>query len=179
VPAKLILKMHQSIDGFVCTTSGDNAWLFPHMDASVFRWEVDRLWQADAHIMGRNLYEIMASYWPTSKEPPAAPMNQIPKVVFSRTLTSGTWGPVRIVSGDVTEEIARLKAHATKDILAHGGASFAQSLARLNLVDEYRLLVHPIALGGGRPCIDSLLDLRLASSHQFPTGVMALTYVRA
>ena len=66
MPAKVVLKMHQSVDGFVCTTTGDIGWLFPHMDESVYMWEVERLWHAGLHVMGKNLYEIMASYWPTS-----------------------------------------------------------------------------------------------------------------
>lgn len=176
--AKLVLKMHQSIDGFVCSVNGEDEWLRAHMDESVLKWEVERLWQAGTHIMGRVLYEIMASYWPTSKETPAMPMNQIPKVVFSKSLKQATWGPAEIVSGDLAEEISRLKQQSRKDILAHGGASFAQSLARLDLIDEYRLLVHPVALGSGKPCISSPLNLRLLSSHQFPSGVVALIYSR-
>ena len=177
--AKLVLKMHQTIDGFVCATTGDDGFLFPHMDEHVLRWEVEHLWQAGLHIMGRNLYEIMASYWPNSSAPPAAPMNEIAKVVFSKMLKAATWGPTRIADGELADEIARLKQQSGKDILAHGGAAFAQSLARLNLVDEYRLLVHPVALGSGKPWINSPLKLRLASSHEFPSGVVALIYSRA
>lgn len=128
---KLILKMHTSIDGFVCTPTGDDSWLFPHFEENLQRWEVERLWQAGVHIMGRTLYEIMASYWPTSTEPYAAPMNEIPKVVFSKSLRAAPWGETRIVDGDLADEIARLKKQTNKDILAHGGAAFAQSLAQL------------------------------------------------
>jgi len=63
MPAKVILKMHQSLDGFVCTEANDESWLFPHMDEKVLEWEVERLWRAGVHIMGRNLYEVMAAYW--------------------------------------------------------------------------------------------------------------------
>jgi dihydrofolate reductase len=178
MPAKLILKMHQSIDGFVCTPSGDESWVFMHMDESVLKWEVDHLWQAGTHIMGSNLYRIMAAYWPDSHEAPAALMNEIPKVVFSKTLKTASWGPARIASGDLVTEIARLKQESSKEILAHGGAAFAQSLTMLNLIDEYRLLVHPLALGNGRPLTRSPLNLRLLSAHEFPAGVVALTYAR-
>jgi hypothetical protein len=74
--AKVVLKMHQTINGFACTTTGDDGWAFPHMDESVLKREVQRLWEAGVHIMGRNLYETMASYWPSSNELPAAPMNE-------------------------------------------------------------------------------------------------------
>jgi dihydrofolate reductase len=179
MPSRVIVKMHTSLDGFVCTPTGDTEWLFPHMDENVINWEVERLWQAGFHIMGRNLYKIMTSYWPTSTEPPAAPMNEIPKVVFSNTLKQTAWGDTRIANGDLSAEIACLKQQTEKDILAHGGAAFVQSLSRLDLVDEYRFLIHPIALGSGKPCFDSLVHLNLMSSHTFPSGVVALTYSRA
>ena len=178
MPAKVVLKMHQTLDGFVCTTSGDEAWASARMDEAVFKWETEHLWLAGVHIMGRKLYQIMESYWPSSKESPAAPMNEIPKVVFSKTIKTATWGPVRIVDTDLSGEINRLRHSTDKEILAHGGASFAQSLARLNLIDEYRLLVHPVTLGGGLPCIAVPLTLRLLTHDEFPSGVIALTYAR-
>src|ERR1700722_9001633 len=108
---------------------------------------VTRLRQAGTHIMGRVTYEGMANVWPTSDNPVAAPMNDIPKVVFSTTLKSADWPETRIASGDTAEEIARLKAEPGGDILAHGGIEFAHSLIGLGLVDQYRLWVRPAALG--------------------------------
>src|SRR4051794_8059063 len=78
-------------------------------------------------------------------------MNEIPKVVFSRTLTEAPWGETEIVRGPLVDEIARLKEQPGKPILAHGGAHFSQSLVAEGLVDEYRLRVHPVALGDGLP----------------------------
>ncbi len=176
--SRVVLKMHTSLDGFVCTPTGDTEWLFQHMDEVVINWEVERLWRAGFHVMGRRLYEIMASYWPNSSEPPAAPMNEIPKVVFSNTLKHTAWGKTRISNADLSSEIGLLKQQTEKDILVHGGAAFAQSLARLNLVDEYRFLIHPITLGSGRSTFDSLVQLRLVSSHAFPSGVVALSYTK-
>jgi dihydrofolate reductase len=120
----------------------------------------------------------MESYWPSSTEAPATPMNEIPKVVFSKTLKTAAWGPSRIVDTDLSAEINRLRQSTDKEILAHGGASFAQSLARLNIIDEYRLLIHPVTLGSGLPCIANPLTLRLVSHYEFPSGVLALTYTR-
>jgi len=177
MPSKVILKMHTSIDGFVCTPDGDTAWIYQHMDDEVIRWEVERLWQAGVHVMGRKLHDIMAAYWPFATEAPAEPMNAIPKLVFSQTLAQTTWANTRIARGDIAAEIALLK-QTDKDVLVHGGAAFAQSLSKLNLVDEYRLLIHPIALGRGKSCFDSLVPLRLVSSHVFANGVVALSYSR-
>jgi dihydrofolate reductase len=173
-----VLKIHQTLDGFVCTTSGDEMWASGHMDESVFTWETEHLWLAGVHIMGRKLYQAMESYWPSSTEAPAAPMNEIPKVVFSKTLKTTAWGPARIVNTDLSAEINRSRQSTDKVILAQGGASFAQSLARLNIIDEYRLLVHPVTLGSGLPCIATPLTLRFVSHYEFPSGVVALTYAR-
>jgi dihydrofolate reductase len=176
--AKLVLKMRQSIDGFVCNSHGDESFLFSHIDAEALEWETKHLWQAGLHLMGRNLYHTMAAYWPTSDLPPAAPMNQIPKVIFSTTLSDPSWGPTQIASGDLAREINRLKLESKKELLAHGGVSFAQSLSKLNLIDEYRLLIHPVALGCGKSCITVPLNLKLTSSHVFASGVVALIYAR-
>lgn len=96
--------------------------------------------------MGRVTCQDMAGFWPTSSHPSAAPMNDIPKVVSSRTLQSADdWPKTRIARGDTAEEIARLKAEPGGEILAHGGTEFVHSLIRLGLVDQYRLWVLPVA----------------------------------
>jgi dihydrofolate reductase len=118
--AKLVLKMRQTIDGFVCTPGGDDSFLFAHIDEEALAWEAEHLWLAGTHLMGRKLYGRMADFWPTSDMLPAAAMNEIPKVVFSSTLQEPTWGPTRIVSGDLAQEIVRLKQQSDKEILAHG-----------------------------------------------------------
>jgi dihydrofolate reductase len=173
---KLILKMHVSLDGFVGTPSGEVDWIFQALDEDAQAWEVDGLWQAGVHIMGAATYRDMAAYWPTSTEPFAAPMNEIPKVVFSSTLERADWGPARIASGDLVEEVDRLKQEPGKAVLAHGGARFVQALSRHRLVDEYRLVVHPIALGTGLPLFSDPIDLALLGARTFATGAVALTY---
>ena len=135
--------------------------------------------RAGTHIMGRVTYEAMAETWPTSTDPVAPYMNDTPKVVFSRRLTSARWPESRIASGDMTDEIARLKGEPGGEILAHGGVRFVQSLVQLGLVDEYRLYVHPVAVGAGAPLFPDLgrpQGLRLLSSRIFQCGVLALTY---
>ncbi len=127
----------------------------------------------------RGAYDDMAPYWPSSTDIYAAPMNEIPKVVFSSTLTDPAWGETRVVAGEPATEIAALKAEAGKPILLHGGASFARSLAGLGLIDEYRLLVHPVALGEGLPLFGARTRLRLRDSRIFSTGVVASTLVPA
>ena len=179
---KVIVQMQLSVDGFCATTGGSNDFIFPGFEAASTAWIVDKLGQAGAHLMGRKTYGDMASYWPQSKEPYAPPMNDLPKVVFSKALRDPSWGPVRVAAGDLATEIAALKAEPGQDLLAHGGAAFVQSLARADLVDEYRLLVHPVALGAGLPLFparpERMWKLRLQRSTSFPGGIVANEYVR-
>jgi dihydrofolate reductase len=176
---KLILRMSMSLDGFVGGSKGELDWIFNNVDKESIAFGIAQLWEAGLHAMGRATYRDMAAHWPTSAEPWAAPMNQIPKVVFSKTLKDAPWGPVRILSGDLAEEVARLKAEPGKDILVHGGARFAQAVTRLGLVDEYWLLVHPVALGAGLAMFKDLptpTSLRLVNVKAFSGGTVAKTY---
>jgi dihydrofolate reductase len=141
---------------------------------------VQSLQQVGTHIMGRVTYEQMAGHWPHSGPGEYADlMNNIPKVVFSRTLTAAEWKESRIARGDLSEEIARLRAEPGKDIMAHGGASFVQALSREGLIDEYRLVIRPVALGSGMPLFKDLrapLPLRLVDSQAFTDGTMICVY---
>ncbi len=137
------------------------------------------LGRAGVHIMGRNTYQAMAEFWPKSEHPIAGPMNDIPKVVFSRTLDSAGWPESRIARGDTTAEIARLKQEPGGPVLAHGGTQFVRSLIRLGLIDEYHLWVLPAATGSGAALfagLDHLLPLRLVTSRAFPSGILELVY---
>jgi len=176
---KLILRMSMSLDGFVGRPKGELEWIFRNVDEESIAFGVAQLWEAGVHAMGGTTYRDMAAHWPTSTEPWAPPMNQIPKVVFSKTLKDASWGPTRILSGDLAEEVARLKTEPGKDILAHGGARFAQALTRLGLVDEYWLLVHPVALGAGLAMFKDLpkpIDLKLTRVEAFSGGTVAKVY---
>jgi dihydrofolate reductase len=129
--------------------------------------------------MGRVIYQDMAAFWPTSTSEYARPMNEIPKVVFSNTLQHADWPETRIARGDVSEEIERLKREPGHDLIAHGGATFAHALSRLGLVDEYRLVIQPAALGAGLPLFKDLaapLHLELVEASTYATGVAVHVY---
>jgi dihydrofolate reductase len=176
--------MSVSIDGFVGGPKGELDWIFETYDEDATAWTIATLWDTGVHIMGSHTFHDMAAYWPSSTEPFAAPMNEIPKVVFSRRSVTtspktGSWENARVASGDLAEEIARLKREPGKFILAHGGAGFAQSLVQLGLVDEFRLLIHPVALGTGLPLFSKApkpISLKLLSSTRFPSGSIANVY---
>ena len=208
---KLILKMSMSLDGFVGGPNDEMRWIFESSSEETIDWLVKTISAAGLHIMGSRTFQDMVNYWPTSREPIAAPMNAIPKMVFSRKGLAGqagattrslqdasrareargevaaaepvanaeTWDDVPVRTGDLAAEIAALKQQPGGDILAHGGVGFAQSLVATGLIDEYHLLIHPIALGQGRSPFSSLaapLRLRLIETVVFKTGVVAHLY---
>ena len=143
------------------------------------RWILDSVWAAGAHLMGRVTYEEMSAFWPTSTSEYAAPMNEIPKVVFSRTLQHADWPETRIARGDLAEEIARLKRKPGNDLIAYGGATLDQALSRLGLVDEYRLMIQPAGLGAGLPLFKDLpapLQLELVEATTYQRGVAVHVY---
>jgi dihydrofolate reductase len=204
--------MSISVDGFVGGPNGEADWISRNRGADSTEWIVDTLRQAGAHAMGRRTYHDMAAFWPYSETPFAKPMNDIPKIVFSRNGMKGgtqaviptraladakkdrigdqqsvtptaavlrSWAEPTVACGDLVEEVARLKEQPGDFILAHGGASFAQSLAAAGLIDEYRLLLHPVALGRGLPLFSRLprpLNLRLVSTTAFGSGGVGAVY---
>jgi dihydrofolate reductase len=178
---KLLLSMGVSLDGLVARRGrfGAGGWGLPPEDPALKQRKLDWMEDVGLHLMGRNTYEEMASAWPTSDDPYAAPMNKIPKVVFSQSLERADWADSRIARGDLAEEIATLKSEPGKDLLAWGGAAFAQSLSRLGLVDEYRLILQPVALGQGLPLFGDLsepLPLELIEAQTYSTGASLHIY---
>jgi dihydrofolate reductase len=178
---KLVLSMSVSLDGLVARTGrfGAGGWGLPPEDPALKERKLEWMHDVGLHLMGRNTYEEMAGFWPVSDDPYAAPMNEIPKVVFSRTLERADWADSQIARGELAEEIAELKREPGKDMLAWGGAAFAQSLSRLGLVDEYRLILQPVALGHGLPLFKDLtapLRLELLDAQTYPTGAALHIY---
>ena len=198
---ELILTMTMSLDGFVCGPEGELDWIFDG-DQEAIAWKLEIVSKADLHIMGSRTFQAMAAHWPTSTSVFAPAMNQIPKAVFSRqgsaTLKvvdapasagngrSGqqqpgaeSWKEAHVASGDLADEIARMKASDGKPIVAHGGAAFARSLVARALVDRYALVVHPIALGKGMPIFSDITSPRRLEpiiSTAFPGGSVAQVY---
>jgi dihydrofolate reductase len=178
---KLVLSMGVSLDGLVARPGrfGAGGWGLPPDDPALKERKLGWMQDVGLHLMGRNTYEEMAEFWPVSDDAYAAPMNEIPKVVFSRTLERADWAESRIARGDLAQEITMLKREPGKDMLAWGGAAFAQSLSRLGLVDEYRLILQPVALGQGLPLFKDLttpLRLELVDAQTYATGAALHVY---
>ncbi len=181
---RLIYLMNVSLDGFVETADHSLDPFEP--DDELHAWFNDRARAADAFLYGRRLYEVMAAYWPTAASDPAATAvtrdfagiwNATPKVVFSSTLERVDWNS-RLVAGDVAEVLTGLRREYDGELQV-GGPTLAAEFIRRGLVDEYRLVVHPIVLGAGTPFfppLDEPLRLSLVESHHFTSGVLYLGY---
>jgi dihydrofolate reductase len=176
---KVVLAMAVSLDGYVATSGGALDWIFPNIDAELQAWIVASMRTTDTQILGRVNYQEQAQFWPTADDELAPLINDAEKVVFSSTLTSVEWKNSRLAKADVAHEVDALRQQAGGDILVPGGARFAQHVSRLQLVDEYRLVVHPAVLGEGMPLFTDPIDLKLLDCVTFATGAIALTYRRA
>jgi dihydrofolate reductase len=177
--------MSMSLDGYVDGPNGDNDWMMRTRSPEGMTWVAENMSQAGAHLIGRRSFEGFATFWPTATGPLGAAMNEIPKIVFSETgrvdvdpATPNGWGEPRVLGRDLAADIAALKAEPGKDLLAHGGVSFARSLIREGLVDEYRLAVHPVVLGSGSALFEGMepFDLELIDAIRFPVGSQVLIF---
>ena len=181
---RIVYLMNVSLDGFVETPDRSLAWA--HVDDELHRWFNEHERKAAAFVYGRRLYEVMAAYWPTAADDPAATQamleyaaiwNPKPKVVFSSTLRA-VGSNARLARGDPADEVPSLRSEFDGD-LHIGGPTLAAPLVRRELVDVFGLVVHPVALAAGTPFwprLDRELHLRLVDTHRFASGVVYLAY---
>jgi len=173
---KLFWQMVVSLDGFMEAPDGSFDW---HVGGEQFdRYVRDMLGSIDAILLGRVTYEGFASYWPSSSDAEATKMNTLPKVVFSKSLQGADWNNSRIVRDAGVDEIARLKRDGGKDLALLASADLASTLLPLGLIDEVRVLVMPVVLGGGRPMFKGpeRMALELLETQVFETGVVCMNY---
>lgn len=181
---RLIYLMNVSLDGFIETTDHSVDW--GTIDDELHAWFNEQTRAVDASLYGRRVYELMAAYWPTVEDDPAAnetmrefgrAWNPMPKVVFSTTLERVDHNS-RLVSGDVGPVLQEVRREFDGD-LAVAGPNLAAQFARDGLIDVYHLVVHPVVLGSGTPYWPELgapLPLRPTGSRAFSSGVVATSY---
>ena len=170
----LILKMSISLDGYVAPADGSSDWEAEGRSPDGAEWVLDTVSNAGVHLVGATTYASWADSWPDASGPFAAPMNEIPKVVFSNSLTSADWGETTIAAGDLAEAVTRLKQERSDGyLLAHGGVRFARSLVETGLIDEYRLVIHPAVLGAGERIFLAPLSIEPISTTAFSGGGVA------
>ena len=183
---KIILMMSVSLDGFIEGPDREIDW---HMvDDELHRHFNEQLGAMGAFLSGRVTYELMAEFWPTADQDPSSsePMVEFariwrdtPKIVYSSTLERAGWNTT-IVREVVPSEVQQLKERTTGD-LALGGADLAAAFLRQDLVDEYRIYIHPVRIGRGKPLFapsDATVKLQLAETRTFGNGVVLLHYRR-
>lgn len=181
---KLIYNLNVSLDGFV--ESLDHGLDWSVVDDELHTWFNDRSRSLDAELYGRRIYELMAAHWPTAESDPSSTeperefariWNAMPRIVFSTTLDSV--GPnCRLVTGDVADRLAEIRSEFPGD-LGVAGATLASAFVERGLVDEYRLVVHPVILGAGTrmfPALQDRIGLRLLETRTFSSGVVYLGY---
>jgi dihydrofolate reductase len=183
---KLVLFLHQSLDGYCATVDGGLDWI-PYNEA--FEKYAERLVQTvGIPLYGRTTYEMMKGYWPAMLTDDTASkhdrehalwLENIEKIVFSTTLVAEDWNNTRVISTNVEEEVKKLKEGEGKDLVIFGSPTLAFSLMQMNLIDEFQFTVSPVILGQGMTFIrkiESRYSLELVSSEQIDGGIVALHY---
>ncbi len=184
---KVIYSMNVSLDGFIEDRAGGLDWSVPSPELHQFWNDQER--EYDLFLYGRRLYETMSAFWPTAGLDPSDPPEVVefariwrstPKLVFSHTLAEVRHN-ARLATGGIVEEVTRLKAQPGKDISV-GGAGLAASLMAAGLIDEFRPVVHPVLLGGGKPMfpgLDAPGSLELVETRRIAGGYVLLRYQRS
>jgi dihydrofolate reductase len=188
---QLTLTTFLSLDGVMQAPGGSaedpsggfkqGGWMVPYADGAMGRFVTDWFAAADAFLLGRTTYEIMAAYWPQvpDDDEVAGKLNSLPKHVVSTTLDKVTWNNSTLIKGDLVEEITKLKAEAGQELQVHGSGQLAQTLIRYGLIDEYRLWFHPVVLGSGKrlfPEGQPPAALKLTETKVTGTGVVIHVY---
>lgn len=160
---------------------GGWAFLFNRGDDSE-KFKLEETLQSDALLLGRRTYEEFAKAWPTREGEFADKFNAMPKYVYSSTLTDPQWTHTTQIDGDLRDIVEKLRREHERDVVVHGSARLAQALLEDDLIDELRLMVFPIVLGGGKRLFGETSDkrtLRLVHSQAVGDGIVILTYAPA
>jgi dihydrofolate reductase len=172
--------MNVTLDGFMSGPNGELDWHFPLWSEEMSRYACDQLRMMDTILVGRITYETMAAYWPSAPGDAFADMmNSYPKIVFSKTLQQAPWKNSRIIHKNVEGEILKLKQQKGQDMIIYGSGNLLSTLTTMGLIDEYRIWIHPVAIGVGHPLftdIKAKLGLRLVNAKLFDSGVIVLYY---
>ena len=176
---KLVVSEYVTLDGVMENPGG--GWSFQFWNEEAAKYKYDELFASDALLLGRVTYEGFAAAWPTMTGTGefGERMNSLPKYVVSTTLSEVTWNNSRLIKENIVEEISRLKQQEGKDILVGGSADLVHTLMQHDLVDEYKLMVHPIVVGNGKRLFKEGSEkkvLKLVETEAFSSGIVILSY---
>ena len=175
-----------SIDGCIARPNGEMDWMVGLSDDKLIKYENELMESIDTILLGRKMTDVFISYWSDVINKPDDPwyafakkMIEIPKVVFTKTLNNSKWINTDIATGDLTDEIIKLKSRDGKDMVVYGGASFDSSLIKLGLIDEFLLFINPVAIGNGMTIFKDLNEIQkfnMVKSIPFDSGEVLLHY---
>jgi dihydrofolate reductase len=183
---KLKLQVQMSIDGCIAGPNGEMDWMVGLQDDKLNKYVNELTESFDTILLGRKMTDVFISYWSDVINKPDEPwyalakkMIEIPKVVFTKTLNKSKWINTDIATGDLTDEIMKLKSRDGKDMVVYGGASFDSSLIKLGLIDEFLLFINPVAIGNGMTIFKDLKEIEkfnMVKSIAFDSGIVLLQY---
>ena len=182
---KLIVFNHVTLDGYFVSHNGDFNWARNNTDDPEYAaFEAENAKGNAELLFGRITYDLMVKYWPTPMAAQQAPtvaegLNRMPKIVFSRTLDHASWANTRVLKGDLIDEVRKLKSEPGPDMLIMGSGTIIAQLAPEGLIDEYQMMVDPVALGSGRSMFNGIpqkLTLQQTTSRTFKSGKTFLCY---
>ena len=162
---KVILSNNVTLDGFFEGPNKELDWQI--VDGENKEYAIDLLSKVDALLFGRVTYQLMADYWPAAATNPstskgdleiADKMNNLPKIVFSKTLQRVEWNNSRLVKENIAEEISKMKQQSGKDMVIFGSGSIVSTFMQFGLIDEYRIILNPVVLGNGKPLFKGIND---------------------
>ena len=183
---RLVVSEFITLDGVIEDPGGAEdfkygGWSLQFFNDEYLKYKYDELFSSGVLLLGRITYQVFAEAWPSRTDPNgfADYMNSMPKFVVSTTLHTLNWKNAAIISGNIAVEVGKLKQVPGKDILVVGSGQLVRALMQLDLVDEYRLLVHPVVLGAGKKLFDGMDNrrmLELKDAKVFSSGIVVFTY---
>ena len=183
---KLKLQVRMSIDGYIAGPNGEMDWMIWDFDDNLKNYIFESTESVDTIILGRKMTDGFISYWTDVMSRPDDPwyafakkMIEIPKFVFTKTLNKSEWINTEIATGNLADEINKLKSQNGKDIIVYGGATFDSSLIKAGLIDEFHLLIDPAAIGSGMAIFKDLKEVQkftMIKSTPFDSGIVELHF---
>ena len=182
---RLMVFNNITLDGYFTDANNDMSWAHRNADEEWNKFTSENASGGGVLLFGRKTYDLMASFWPTKQAYDMMPqvaegMNNLPKVVFSRTMEKAEWNNTRLVKDNIVEEVKKMKSESGDNMVLMGSGSIVSQFTQAKLIDEFQLIVHPIVLGSGRTLFEGIKEpfsLKLINSRTFGNGNVLLTYV--